>query len=75
MSPETSASNPRAVEDINQFYVVVALTAQFRTEYESAWRRLIKTYGFRVRLFNSHESPSPHEIWYESTMKCLRGSQ
>lgn len=72
MSPETSASEPRAVEGIKQFYIVVALTPQFRTEYDSAWRRLIKAKGFRVRLFNSHESLSPHETWYESTRKCLR---
>ncbi|EEU36367.1 uncharacterized protein NECHADRAFT_52518, partial [Fusarium vanettenii 77-13-4] len=78
VSPETSASEPRAVEGIKQFYIVVALTPQFRTEYDSAWRRLIKAEGFRVRLFNSHESLSPHETWnckiveYPSNLSALK---
>ncbi|KAL2673659.1 hypothetical protein Neosp_012102 [[Neocosmospora] mangrovei] len=78
VSPEPSASEPRAVEDINQFYIVVALTAQFCAEYEEPWRRLTKGEGFRIQLFDSYEASGPHETWdckiteYSSKIDALK---
>ncbi|RSL50912.1 hypothetical protein CEP54_011672 [Fusarium duplospermum] len=56
-------SGARAAEDTDRFYVVVALTTQFREEYDSPWRRLTKGETLQIRLFNSFEDDKADETW------------
>ncbi|RSM06136.1 hypothetical protein CDV31_009233 [Fusarium ambrosium] len=57
------SSGARAAEDTDRFHVVVALTTQFREEYDSPWRRLTKGETFKIRLFNSFEDEKADETW------------
>ncbi|KAJ4328076.1 hypothetical protein N0V84_001444 [Fusarium piperis] len=57
------SSETRAAEDIDRFHAVVALTTQFREEYDSPWRRLTKGETFKIRLFNSFEDKEADETW------------
>jgi hypothetical protein len=54
------STHPR---DPARFYVVLPVTAEFRTEHESAWRRLTKAESFRVDLFDSIDDEEATGDW------------
>ncbi|KAM5344517.1 hypothetical protein ACJ41O_013053 [Fusarium nematophilum] len=56
VQPDSDAATER-------FYAIVAMPQSFRDDYDAAWRRLIRSKYFRLRVFNSHEDEDQHDVW------------
>lgn len=51
------------IENVETFYVIIAMTNGFRAQREAAWRRLAKSEYCKVMFFDDAKDEEPGALW------------